>query len=192
MQSRFFDIDTALLSTNCVVRRFREGDGEALHALTRSSHIYLDDHYPALAQQIGDDVETAETFARRCLVDWLEQRAFVFGVWDNETTNLQAYVSLHTVDWEIPAASLAIFGDLAYSQPERLTEIMARTIRFGFLQLGLEKISFLTVADNYLAQRVARKAGMSREGDLRNEFRRGSGILVDAVRFGLSRETYGE
>lgn len=192
MQSRLFNVDTALLTTNCVVRRFREGDGPAVLELARDSHDYLFDHYPALVKQIDGDEAAAETFVRRCMVDWLEQRAFNFGVWDNETTNLTAYVSLHNCDWEVPAAALSLFATPSYSRPERLTEILARVIRFGFLQLDLEKVSFLAVADNYLAQRVARKVGLSREGDLRNEFRKGSGILVDAIRFGLSRETYGE
>ena len=192
MQSHLFNIDTALLTTNCVIRRFREGDGAALLELAQESHSYLSDHYPSVSKKIGDREATAETYVRRCLVDWLEQRAFCFGVWDNQTTTLQAYVSLHSLDWEIPSAAVSLFANPGYSQPDRLTEILDRTIRFAFLQLDLEKVSFLTVADNFLAQRVARKAGLSREGDLRNEFRKGSGILVDAVRFGLSRETYGE
>ena len=73
-----------------------------------------------------------------------------------------------------------------------MTEVLARAQRFAFRQLELEKLYYKVLSDNYGAQRLARKVGFSREGDLRNEFRKGSGALVDVMRFGLSRETYGE
>lgn len=192
MRPSLFNIDTALLTTRCVVRRFRENDGEAFYNLIDENRDFLLDHFPILIEEIGNDANAAESFLRERIAYWLLQQDFAFGIWGNETTELIGYVHLFDLNWNVPAAEVSFFLARGQEQQGLMTEVLARIIRFGFRQLELEKIYLKTLADNYGSQRVARKVGFSREGDLRNEFRRPGGMLVDLVRFGLSRETYGE
>ncbi|MEL7221405.1 MAG: GNAT family protein, partial [Bacteroidota bacterium] len=72
-----------------------------------------------------------------------------------------------------------------------MTEVLARMVQFAFRQLELNKLVLKTLVDNYSSQRLARKVGFRREGDLRNEVRRNSGALFDVMLFGLTREEYG-
>ncbi|MEL6140710.1 MAG: GNAT family protein, partial [Bacteroidota bacterium] len=95
-------------------------------------------------------------------------------------------------DWDTPKAEISYFIDRDYTQQGLMTEVLARSVRFAFLQLGLEKIYLHTLIDNYASQRLARRIGFQREGTLRNEFRRPGGQLVDLMRLGFARETYGE
>lgn len=44
--------------------------------------------------------------------------------------------------------------------------------------------------DNVASQRLARKCGFRREGDLRSDYRRPSGELADTMLFGLTRPEY--
>ena len=56
--------------------------------------------------------------------------------------------------------------------------------RFGFEQLGLQRIEIIAAVDNVVSQRVAEKAGAQREGILRNGIRY-HGRNIDAVCFSL-------
>ena len=68
-----------------------------------------------------------------------------------------------------------------------MSEVFAVLLPFGFQQLGLEKITLTTGTDNIAAQRLARRFGFVREGDLRGEYLKKSGELVDVLRFGLHK-----
>lgn len=192
LQARLFDLDTALLTKRCVVRRFRENEGEFLYNLTRDAQDYLYDNLPDFMKQVGKNPAEAEAFVRQKIAAWLLQREFTFGIWDNESTDLIGFLQLHRIDWSIPSAELTYFFKAEVKDQAYHLEVVARILRFAFRQLELEKIYLKILSDSYKAQRVARKVGFNREGDLRGEFRKGSGALVDVMRFGFSRETYGE
>jgi len=192
MRSSLFHIDTALLTNRCVVRRFRENEGDVLHKLVDDNRDLLQDHFPLLVGELTRDAEAAEVFVRERIAHWLLQRDYAFGIWLNETTELIGYVHLFDLNWDVPTAEMSFFIDRNHVKQGLMTEVLARVIRFGFKQLELEKIYVKTLSDNYDSQRVIRRVGFGREGDLRNEFRKPGGTLVDLVRFGFSRETYGE
>ncbi|MFT7120503.1 MAG: ribosomal-protein-serine acetyltransferase [Neolewinella sp.] len=192
MRTALFNVDTALLTNRCVVRRFRENDGAAFHALLERNRDYLQDHFPILVAEAGESADASEIFIRERIAHWLLQYDFAFGIWLNDTTELIGYVHLFEINWSVPSAEICFFIDKEQEEQGLMTEVLARMVRYGFKQLEMEKIYLKTLADNYSSQRVARKVGFSREGDLRNEFRKPGGMLVDLVRFGFSRETYGE
>ena len=190
MRPELYDIDTALLTDRCVVRRFREGEGLQFYDLLDRNRDVLQDHFPHLVATVLADPTAGEAFVRRQLAGWLLQREFAFVVQQPETTALIGFVQLHDLNWDVPAAEVVYFLDRDHAQQGLMTEALERVVRFAFQQLQLEKLYVKTLADNYASQRVARKVGFGREGDLRNEFRKPGGMLVDLVRFGLSRETW--
>ena len=192
MRPELFDIDTALLTTRCVVRRFREGEGKDLYELVDRNRDILQDSFPYLVADVCRGPERGEIFVRQRIASWLLQEDYGFGIYLTETTELIGFLFLSDLNWDVPAAEVRFFLDRDHAKQGIMTECLARVVRFGFRQLDIEKLYVLTQADNYPSQRVARKVGFGREGDLRNEFRRPGGALVDLVRFGLSRETYGE
>ena len=71
-----------------------------------------------------------------------------------------------------------------------MTEALQKMVLFAFNQLGLEKITARPAMDNYASQRLVRKVGFQREGDLRADHRRPAGDLVDVMLFGLARSTF--
>ena len=194
MQHYLFSADTALLTPRCVIRRFREGDGRAFYQLLDANRDYLSEHFPHLLDDSGPGAspEEAEAFVRQRLAYWHLQLDYAFAVWDAEGDDLVGYLHFTDIDWAIPRAELAFFIDRDQAQQGIMSEAVARAVRYAFHQLRLEKLIMLTLSDNYPSQRLARKVGFTREGDLRNEFRRPGGALADLVRFGLTREAYGE
>ncbi|MEL7160605.1 MAG: GNAT family protein [Bacteroidota bacterium] len=192
MQSRLFNVDTALLTNRCVVRRFRENEGKVFQDLIWNNRDYLQDHFPLLVSEVAASEASAETFLRQRISAWLLQQDYAFGVWLNDTTELVGYVHLFDLEWDVPLAQISYWIDKDHVKQGLMTEVLARILRFSFKQLELEKLYLKTLSDNYASQRLARRVGFSREGDLRNEFRKPGGTLADLVRFGFSRETYGE
>jgi RimJ/RimL family protein N-acetyltransferase len=168
----------------------REGDGVDFFNLIQDNSSYIEDHFPHLVNQIKDE-DTAEAFVRQRLAHWLLQEEFTFSIWRNKEADLIGFVSFREVDWEVPRAEISYFLHQDHAGKGIMTEVLARMVQFAFRQLELNKLSLKTLVDNYSSQRLARKVGFRREGDLRNEIRRDSGALFDIMLFGLTREEYG-
>ncbi|MCB0649912.1 MAG: GNAT family N-acetyltransferase [Saprospiraceae bacterium] len=181
-----FDIDTALVGRRIVVRRFRENEGSALYQLIQDNYTMLYDVLPKMVEECISK-ESAETFVRRKIADWLLDKAYCFGIWETKGAELIGYIEVFGIDWHIPKGELAFFIDMQHKEKGIMTEALKKVTEFSFNQLQLEKLAFRVAMDNYPAQRLARKCEFSREGDLRNEFRNKSGALIDAMLFGLPK-----
>ncbi len=189
MQARLLDVDTALLTERTVVRRFREGDGKSFYELLRDNHPRLVDHFPTLLREVND-ADKAEFYIRRKLAAWLVQEEFCFGMWENQSAELIGKLRIHRIDWSLPLAEISFFIDQHFGGRGLMTEAMLRLLEFAFEQLEMEKLILRTAMDNFTSQRLARKCGFRREGDLRAEFRRGGGELIDVMLFGYTRSEY--
>lgn len=189
MLARLLDVDTALLSQRTVVRRFRENDGPAFYELLRDNHARLVDHFPRMLRELSD-ADQAEFFMRRKLSAWLLQEEFCFGLWENESAALIGMLRVFRLDWSLPKAEVSYFIDQNFGGRGLMTESMLHLLQFCFEQLEIEKLMLRTAMDNFNSQRLARKCGFRREGDLRTEFRRGGGELIDVMLFGLTRTEF--
>lgn len=189
MQSKVLDTDTALLTDRTVVRRFRENDGPAFFFLLRDNHARLVDHFPELLQEVSDE-DQGEFFIRRKLAAWLLQEEYAFGIWEHDSAKLIGYICLYNLSWELARGELTYFIDQFFGGKGLMTEALSAVTAFSFEQLHLNKLAQRTAMDNYASQRLARKVGFRREGDLREECRRPAGELVDVMLFGLTRTEY--
>ncbi|MCB9039740.1 MAG: GNAT family N-acetyltransferase [Lewinellaceae bacterium] len=189
MQARLFNIDTALVAARTVARRFRENEGEALYDLIQDNYSRLEDHFPKTMEVIRDK-ESAEFFAREMLAGWLLQKEYAFGVWENKSASLIGMIRLLRIDWRVPKAELSYFIDKSFSGKGLMGESLKVVLRFAFHQLQLEKIAIRTAMDNVPSQRLARKLGFRREGDLRADFKKPSGEAIDIMLFGLTRSEF--
>jgi len=66
-----------------------------------------------------------------------------------------------------------------------LTRALRVLCRYGFDELGLERLELITDPDNRASQRVAEKVGFQREGVLRSHLRHPDGRRRDSVMFSL-------
>ncbi len=178
MQERLFKIDTALLTPRTVVRRFREEDGPAVYQLIIDNRSWLNDFHAAWIDAIHNPPD-AEIYVRRQLAAWLLQESYHFGIWDKDQAGLIGLVRLFRLNWQTPKAALEFFITPEYSQQGIMTEVLLTILSFAFDHLKMEKVSLMLAMDNYAGQRLARKCGFRREGDLRSEYRKPSGELLD-------------
>ncbi|MFZ4427970.1 MAG: GNAT family N-acetyltransferase [Saprospiraceae bacterium] len=187
MKTALFDLETVIITRRTVVRRLREQEGTALFELVRANTGLLEDLHPAVLP-VFEDASAAEIFVRQRLAAWLLQEAFHFIIWDKERAQMIGYAAFDPVQWELPKARLNGFIDKQYQAAGLMGEVFAVLLPFGFQQLGLEKITLTTGTDNIAAQRLARRFGFVREGDLRGEYLKKSGESVDVLRFGLNKK----
>ncbi len=186
MQLHLLSVDTALLTKRVVVRRFRENDGAQLYDLLQANRVYLEDAFPSTLSE-NSSKEKSEWYVRVRLAKWLLQEEYCFGVWDNDSAKLIGFIRLFRIDWHIPKSEVGFFIDRDFSSKGIMTEVLLVIIKFAFSQLKLEKISLRTAMDNYASQRLARKCGFRREGDLRADFKKTSGEIIDVMVLGLTK-----
>ncbi len=189
MQSRLFDIETALVAPLTLIRRYREGDGAALHELIQDNQSRLHSYFPQILEAVRDK-ESAERFVRQCLADWLLQREYTFGLWHSKSAVMIGMIRIFQIDWQLPKGELAFFIDKEYAGKGLMTDSLRPTLRFAFHQLQIEKLAIRVTMDNVAAQRLARKCAFRREGDLRDDFRFPEGELSDTMLFGLTRAEF--
>lgn len=190
MRPDLFAIDTTILTTRTLVRRLREGDGPTFYNLVRANSSYIEEHFPVILEEVKSETD-GEAFVRRRLAHWLLQEEFSFGIWHNDDAVMIGFVSFRNIDWHTPRGEINYFLHQDFAGKGMMTEVLSRMVQFAFRQLQFNKLVLKTLMDNYASQRLARKVGFRREGDLRHEYRRDSGALLDVMQFGLTREEYG-
>jgi RimJ/RimL family protein N-acetyltransferase len=191
MQERLLHIDTALLTKRTVVRRFRENDGELLYRLVQKNLSFLEDHFTTSIEKANSQAN-AEFFIREMLSNWLLQKSYSFGIWEGEKADLIGVIRITNINWRVPTGELSFFIDHDFSGKGIMTEALGAVLNFAFRQLEMEKLYVRSAMDNYASQRVVRKWGFRREGDLRDAFRKLSGTLIDVMLLGLSRTDFEE
>ena len=189
MQTHLLHTDTALLTSRTVVRRFRENEGEQLYHLIQSNYARLMDYFPVTAN-IAKTKDSTEIFVRERIADWHLQKDYFFGVWDNESAKLIGTVRIFKIHWNLPEAELNYFIDRSFGEKGIMTEATYAVVKFAFEQLKMKKLYVRTAMDNYASQRLARKCGFRREGDLRAAYQKPTGVLEDLMLMGLTLEDF--
>jgi RimJ/RimL family protein N-acetyltransferase len=189
MQPRLFDIETALVAPRTLIRRYREGDGAALHELIQDNQSQLHSYFPEILEAVRDK-ESAERFVRERLADWLLQREYACGLWHTQSAAMIGMIRISELDWRVPKGRLSFFLAKEFTLQGLMTESLRVALRFAFHQLQIEKLTIRVTMDNVAAQRLARKCAFRREGDLRDEFRFPEGELADVMLFGLTRAEF--
>lgn len=189
MLVHLLNIENILLTERTVIRRFREQDGEAFFKIIQNNRPRLEDRFRKLTYAVHS-IDEATFFIHTQIANWLLQKSYSFAIWDNDSADIIGYVEIINIDWDIPKAELVFFIDQEREGREFMTEALLRIIQFAFEELKLVKINFITASDNYAAQRLIRKVGFRREGDLRLELKKASGEITDAMLLSISNQDY--
>ncbi len=188
MEKHLFDLETILITSRTVIRRFREQDGEVFFQLIQNNRERLEDRFPRLAGV--HSVEEATVYIHEQLAAWYLQQNYSFAVWDTDSANIIGFIQLINIDWAIPKSEGLLFIDRTFEGQGIMTEVVLTLLNFAFEQLQLKKLNMIVASDNYAAQRLARKCGFRREGDLRNELKKSGGELTDAMLLGFTDQDY--
>jgi RimJ/RimL family protein N-acetyltransferase len=170
------------------VRRYRSGDAEAVYEAVRESVAEIGSWLPWCHP--GYSRQDAQQWVETRLRTWEAGEAYNFVVEDAASGELLGDCGLTEVH------DLHRFADLGYwvrtgaAGRGIATAAARRVVRFGFAEVGLQRIQILMEPGNRGSLRVAEKLGAVREGVARNRVFR-DGRARDAVVFSLIPEDVG-
>jgi len=181
-------VPTRLLTDRYVLHRFTRRDAAPMFQAIEASLPELIRWLPWAHN--GYTQDDAASFIRESTAAWKDGRAFDFAIGDPREPGVHlGNVSI----WHV--SRLARTGEIGYwvrsdrTSQGIATEVTARMIDLGFLQLGLHKVTLRIAVGNDPSERVAHKLGFSKEGVLREELLVG-GHWLDHTLFSMLEQEW--
>ena len=163
-----------------IIRRLEKGDLETRVEWMNNPLIYSSMHFevPILMERTLQWYESNLTNDKRFDVTVLEDGEIV------------AFGGFTSINREIGKAETYLFASPFQLHKGIGTRAKKLICEFGFKELGLNKIYFITNEDNYASIRVNEKCGFKLEGRLRREYLTKDGEFKDRLYFGLLKEEW--
>ena len=163
-----------------IIRRLEKGDLETRVEWMNNPLIYSSMHFevPILMERTLQWYESNLTNDKRFDVTVLEDGEIV------------AFGGFTSINREIGKAETYLFASPFQLHKGIGTRAKKLICEFGFKELGLNKIYFITNEDNYASIRVNEKCGFKLEGRLRKEYLTKNGEFKDRLYYGLLKEEW--
>jgi RimJ/RimL family protein N-acetyltransferase len=171
-----------LIEGPLLIRPFREGDASALYEAVRESISEVSPWLPWCHQDYSIE-ESREFIGSREIAsqggEW-----YSLGIFETDGGRFLGGVGINFINRVHQMANLGYWVRTSAAGRGIATAATRMAARFGFEQLGLQRIEIVVAVANIPSQRVAEKAGARREGVLRNRLLI-RGESLDAVLFSL-------
>ena len=163
-----------------IIRRLEKGDLETRVEWMNNPLIYSSMHFevPILMERTLQWYESNLMNDKRFDVTVLEDGEIV------------AFGGFTSINREIGKAETYLFASPFQLHKGIGTRAKKLICEFGFKELGLNKIYFITNEDNYASIRVNEKCGFKLEGRLRKEYLTKNGEYKDRLYYGLLKEEW--
>jgi RimJ/RimL family protein N-acetyltransferase len=178
-------MNAELRAGNLLIRPFAAADIDAVYEAVRESIMELAAWLAWCHADYSKEETTAHILNSR--EAWQRGEEFSFGIFDAETGAFIGGVGLNQINRQYRMANLGYW--VRTSRVGRGVASMAarRVARFGFEELGLQRIEIVVGFENRASQRTAEKTGARREGLLRKRLRT-KGQPLDAVMYSFIAE----
>ena len=172
---------------NVAIRPYQPGDAPLLY---EAAHESIADIYPWLPWcHPGYTLEESEKWLETCLAEREAKRAFDFAVYNEGTHKFLGVVAINQLHPIHQFANLGYWVRSSCAGHGIAVTAVRLGAQFGFEELKLKRLEILTAAGNVRSQRVAEKAGATREGVLRQRLNIGE-VWHDAVMYSLIPEDF--
>ena len=175
-------METELTDGLILLRTLREEDVNALYEAVRESIAEVSVWLPWCHENYSIE-EAREFIGSRELAsqggEW-----YSFGIFEKDGGRFLGGVGINFINRVHQMANLGYWVRTSATGRDIATKATRLAARFGFEQLGLQRIEIVAAVTNRASQRVAEKAGATREGVLRNRLLI-RGTSMDAVQFSL-------
>ncbi|HEY0375477.1 MAG TPA: GNAT family protein [Pyrinomonadaceae bacterium] len=171
-----------------LIRPYRAEDIRAMYEAVRESVAEVSPWLPWCHADYTIEETTAFVMTRE--EAWRNDEGYAFGVFDAGGGNYLGGVGLNFINRIHQCANLGYW--VRTSQTGRGVAARAARLaaRFALEQLGFQRIEILAAIGNHASQRVAEKAGATREGTLRQRLLV-SGRPQDAALYSFVAEDFG-
>lgn len=162
------------------LRKLQRDDLEIRVAWMNNPLIYTNMHFdvPILMENTIRWFESNLSNENRCDITVLE---------DNEIVAFGGFTSINKT---IGKAETYLFADPIHLHKGIGSRAKKMICKYGFEELGLNKLYFITNEDNYASIRVNEKCGFQLEGRMRQEYITKEGDKKDRLYYGLLKEDW--
>lgn len=174
-----------LKTERLILRPFEDSDATVIFPLINDADVVrhlLAMPHPYPEDQLVPWMRSAREITRR-------RERFHFAIVLRETSLPMGDCSFHDVSWDNMSAELGYWLGKPHWGHGYMTEAVRAMVRFGFEDLGLERIHARVQIPNISSIRVIEKAGLKLEYTARHEVRK-DGEFRDMLHYGLIREEY--
>lgn len=155
-----------LVSGRVLLRPFRPDDATAFCTAARES---VTEVYPWLPWCHPDyTIEESRSWIARCADMWQEGISYNFAIINSRDGLSLGGCGLRYISQMDRVANLGYWVRTSRTRQGIATTATRLLVQFGFEELKLNRIEIIASVDNRASQRVAEKAGATREGVLRN------------------------
>jgi RimJ/RimL family protein N-acetyltransferase len=156
----------------------------------RAMVAWINDHEVTRLLFTGDRPANAETLETQWGRAQQNDREIAFAVCDQHDDTFVGTTGLYSINWINRSAEFRVFlGDKSYWNRGVGTECTKLMVVYGFDKLNLNRVWLGVNADNVGGIRAYEKAGLQREGVLRQEQYRNF-RYYDVIRMSVLREEY--
>ena len=161
------DVPESFETERLTIRALRFGDGAEVNAAIAETfadlHEWMD--WARTMPSVGD----TEEVVRRSHAKFVAREDFGLRINLKGTETLVGMSGLHVRDWRIPAFEIGYWCRKSFEGKGYITEAVKGITRFGFELMKAERIIIRCDEQNVRSAAVARRAGFTLEGILRNE-----------------------
>jgi RimJ/RimL family protein N-acetyltransferase len=185
------DLSASFETDRLLIRPHKAGDGSAVNAALVESIHNLKQWLPmAWTQNVQTAVETEE-LVRRWAVMWITREDLRFGLYRKSDGLYVGGCGLHRPDWQVMRFEIGYWVRASLEGQGYVSEAVAGVTTFAFNTIGAERVELRCDSLNDRSVAVARRAGYTLEGNLRNNYENANGDgLRDTLVFSLLRAEY--
>jgi ribosomal-protein-alanine N-acetyltransferase len=172
-----------LCTARLLLRPWLPTDAPALLTLMREDHARFHRDFPKTLASVQD-----EASARRFIIqkqEWAQRQCFQFGLWLPGADRCAGWLSLKSIEWDVPKAEVAYLVASWAEGQGLMTEALAAVVEWAFVEQGMARLYCRLNPANGRSARLAERSGFQFEGLLRQNFRAGTGELTDSRVYGL-------
>jgi ribosomal-protein-serine acetyltransferase len=175
-------MEVELIEGPLLIRTYREEDESALFEAVRESIAEVGRWLPWCHQNYS--IEETRQFISSRTASSQSDEWYSVGIFAADGGRFLGGVGINFINRAHQFANLGYWVRTSAAGHGIATIATRAVAKFGFDRLGLHRIEIVAAVDNIASQRVAEKAGATREGILRNRLLIG-GVSVDAVMYSL-------
>lgn len=179
------DIPTRFESERFVLRSYRPGDGGLYYAAGQKNRQHLQRYEAGNVLLSPQSEAEAERVVTNLAEAWASRRSFFVGIFDKQSGDWLGQLYIGVVSWHTPEFELGYVVDRDHEGRGVITESVGAALRFVFRHLRAHRVRVRCDDTNERSQRVAERAGFTREGHLRQDHRHPDGTFSGTYLYGL-------
>jgi RimJ/RimL family protein N-acetyltransferase len=172
------DAPMPIKTPRLILRPFHEGDGAQLNAAKLETWDQLKKVFQWADTEPDQDLD--EAYARKAHASYILRQDFNLVSVDPETDSHLMYIGIHPANWQLGEFQIGYWVRQSAQRQGYATEAANALIRYGFNQLGANRLNMCHVKGNTASQKIITSLGFDHEGIRRNSLLFAGGIVRDA------------